>query len=113
MTATDVYRLYSGELEVELNLLYVGISYDARERFTQHRRRRFWDHVTYATITRYATREGAEIVEAHAIATELPRLNVSLGSWTARSGDVAGVELRQFRGYMECHIGLSDEEWAA
>jgi hypothetical protein len=110
---TDVYRLYGGDLEEGLTLLYVGISVDARQRFINHRRRSFWELVTYATITRYATRSGAEIVEAHAIATERPVLNIRPGSSAARRGKAGVVDLDQFRGYMECPFGWTDRQWAA
>jgi len=113
MTTTDVYRLYAGDLEDGLDLVYVGISSDARGRFRQHRKRGFWEFVTYATVTTYATRDGAEAVEAHAIATESPWFNIHPGSWRARHANVADVEWHEFAGYAEYPIGLSDEEWAA
>lgn len=113
MQPTDVYRLYAGDLEVQLDMLYVGISSDARQRFRQHRRREFWELVSYATITRYSTRLGAEIVEADAIAREFPVFNIYPGSRAARTGDAESVDWNQFEGYVEFHVGMSNQWWAA
>jgi len=103
--ATDLYRLYTGELEVELTLLYVGISQDARSRWQQHRRRPFWEFVTYATVTTYSSRWAAEVVEAHAILTEEPLLNIDKGARWARAGDARLADDREFLGYFETTIG--------
>ena len=110
---TDVYRLYQEFEYGQLQLLYVGVSRDARERFKQHKRRWYWSNITYATVTRYKTREAAEIIEAAAIANEYPLLNIDRGSLAARSGDAYSAEWDDFTGYMECTIGSQLGAWAS
>lgn len=107
---TDVYRLYGGDIEEGLELLYVGISWDARVRWSSHRRGPFWDQVTYATVNTFASRWAAEVMEAHAIANEYPRYNVDPGSRRGRYGSFDEA-MRQERDYYETHIGWSNAQW--
>jgi predicted GIY-YIG superfamily endonuclease len=80
---TALYRFYDAD-DV---LLYVGITYDLKKRWSTHRLDKSWWHlVSRKTHEWYANRALAEAAEARAIETERPRFDATLpqneGYWT-------------------------------
>lgn len=71
---TDLYRHF----DVAGNLLYVGISFSAINRFSQHKYGSEWSKkVSKITIEKYESREDALIAEAQAIHKEKPKFNIA------------------------------------
>jgi predicted GIY-YIG superfamily endonuclease len=72
-TTTDLYRYF----DAEGRLLYVGISFSAVARASQHRSEKgWWPDVATMTVERHDTRAEALAAEAIAIRTEKPLHNV-------------------------------------
>lgn len=71
---TDLYRYYDAEGQ----LLYVGISFSAVARASQHRSEKgWWCEVANMTVEHHPTRAAAELAEREAIKTERPIHNVT------------------------------------
>lgn len=72
MSKTQLYRWF----DKDDNLLYIGISFSAVNRATEHRRTAEWyDEAVKMTIENYATRYEAMKGECEAIRTEKPKFN--------------------------------------
>lgn len=70
---TDLYRYFDAEGQ----LLYVGISFSAIARASQHRKEKgWWTEFTNMTVERFDTRSQAEAAEIEAIKSESPVHNV-------------------------------------
>lgn len=70
---TAVYRLWDEDGE----LLYVGITYDVRERWRHHNKHKpWWPQVAHERFDWYETRPEAEEAEVHAIVVGNPVHNV-------------------------------------
>ena len=69
---TDLYRHYNKNDE----LLYVGISLSAINRFIGHKSKDWIDEVSRVTIEKFETRELALIAECKAIQSEKPKFNI-------------------------------------
>lgn len=70
---TALYRLYDDRGV----LLYVGISFSALRRFSEHAQEKvWWPLVSAITVQRYATRAEALVAEARAIIQECPLYNL-------------------------------------
>lgn len=72
---TDVYQVWDDEW----NKLYVGISFNAFRRFSEHARAsEWWPRADYFQIERYEDRWSARKTEAIFIALDEPKFNVAL-----------------------------------
>lgn len=71
-----VYRFF----DFDGALLYVGVTADIRQRWTEHKSSKpWWAEVIGWTVTPYETRAEAELVERLAILCERPTHNKTLG----------------------------------
>lgn len=69
---TTLYRFY----DAEWRLLYVGISWNPRERFGQHEDGKpWWQYVAFVRVDHYSTREAATHAERDTIREERPPFN--------------------------------------
>lgn len=67
-----LYRLF----DRDETLLYVGITYSPRSRWTSHKQKHWWPEVNRAALVEFPDRESALRAEAAVIAAERPRYNV-------------------------------------
>lgn len=73
-TATDLYRYW----DMDDRLLYVGISFHAAVRASEHRRSQgWWADVDRMTVERHPDRESARAAELEAIRNEHPLHNIA------------------------------------
>lgn len=74
---TAVYRFYDAVDQ----LLYVGITSDAKARWRQHaKEKEWWPQVAHKRITWFASREEAAAAERLAIVAEAPRFNIDMNT---------------------------------
>jgi hypothetical protein len=70
--STTLYRFY----DAEWRILYVGISWNPRERFGRHEDEKpWWEYVAFVRVDHYAVREAAEQAEQDTIREERPPFN--------------------------------------
>jgi hypothetical protein len=72
MPMTQLYRHFDSEGQ----LLYVGISISALERYKQHSGTEWFPSVSQITVEHFPTREEAAKAEVLAIKTEKPKFNI-------------------------------------
>lgn len=70
---TALYRLFGATEE----LLYIGVAFDPKVRFVQHRKAKWWHQATRHTLEWFPTRAEAEAAETAAIQSESPLYNIT------------------------------------
>lgn len=102
---TSVYRYYDSQDR----LIYVGITGNQVSRIEDHARNRgWWPQVSYGKFAHYATREQALLVEANAIAEEMPMENKAGATISQEAyAHLMDVLERKFTDYW--HTGLVEK----